>query len=147
MEKESNPFISRKFSLPADKPLGIKTFFSALSTCPKEEGQGLSAKAMPQWMQWEPCTEAHARWHYLELKSKSHPCRSWEATADFLLVNKVLDALEIPVPVHRADAELKHHYSHEKQPKRSSYTQALGIFVQTKQNFVTKKKLVKEKLT
>lgn len=105
MEKESNPFISRKFSLPTDNPLGMKTFFSALSTCPKEEGQGLSAKAMPQWMQWEhrgSCTLALLR----PEKQQSHPCTSWEATFDIRLVNKVLDALEISVPMHRADAEL-----------------------------------------
>lgn len=98
----------------------------------------MSAKAMPQWMQWEhrgPCTLALLRAE----KQQSHSCRSWEARFDFLLVNKVLDALEIPVPVHRADAELKHHCSCEKQPRRSSYTQAVGIFVQAKQNLIIKK--------
>lgn len=80
-------------------------------------------------------------------KQHSYPCTSWEATFDFLLVNKVLDALEIPVPLHRADAELRHHRGCAKQPKRYSYTQAVGTFVQAKQNFMIKKKLVKEKLT
>lgn len=139
MEKETNPFISRKFSLPTDNPLGMKTFFSALNTCPKEEGQSLSAKAMPQWMQWEhrgSCTLALLRAE----KQESHPCTSWEATFDFWLVNKVLDALEISVPMHRADSELGHHFSCEKHPKRSSYTQAVGIFVQATI-------LVKERLT
>lgn len=42
--------------------------------------------------------------------------------------------------MHRADDELRHHYCCKKQPKRSSYTRAVGIFVQAKQNFMIKKK-------
>lgn len=66
-----------------------------------------------QWMHRGPCLLALLRAE----KQQSHPCTSWEATLDFLLVNKVLDALEIPVPMHRADAELRHPCGYEKQPK------------------------------
>lgn len=63
----------------------------------------------------------------------------------FVLVNNVLNALESPVPMHRADAKLTHHCSCEKQPKISSFTQAEGIFAWAKQNIV-KKKIIKGKV-
>lgn len=84
---------------------------------------------------------------YLHLKSNNlTPAGSGRHHLTFVLVNKVLDALEIPVPMHRADAELMHHCGCEKQPKRSSFTQATGIFAWAKQNLV-EKILLKEKLT
>lgn len=43
----------------------------------------------------------------LHLKSNSH-AGSGKHHLTAVLVNKVLDALEIPVPVHGADAELRH---------------------------------------
>lgn len=58
-----------------------------------------------------------------------------------VLVNKVLDALEIPVPVHRADARLRHRCICEKEPTRSSFTQAARIFAWAKQSFA--KKIIK----
>lgn len=78
--------------------------------------------------------------HYFHMKSNSLThAGSGRHHLTFVLVNNVLGALEIPVPMHRADAELTHDCSCEKQPERSSFTQAAGIFAWVKQNFVEKK--------
>lgn len=58
----------------------------------------------------------------------------------FVLVNKDLDALEIPVPMHRPDAELTYHCSCEKQPKGFSFPQATGVFAWAKQTLWGKNK-------
>lgn len=85
-------------------------------------------------------TESHAHWQRSSLHLESNNLTHAGAGRHrFVLVNTGLDALEVPVPMHRPDAELTYHCSCEKQPKGSSFPQATGVFAWAKQSFVEEK--------